>query len=123
MPIEIYASDCYGAMLYDLSSSVCESYFKAWNTCVKLIWNVPRSTYTYIVEQVLASNFVSLRNHVYSRYVNFFQQLFRSSSREVRHLVRIVSRDVRSVTCRNVQLITDLSGLSPWDLARWRIKD
>ena len=121
--VEVYASDCYGTMLYDLSSPACESYFKAWNTCVKLTWNVPRSTYTYIVEQVLAPNFVSLRNQVYSRYVNFFQQLFRSSSREVRHLVRIVARDVRSVTSRNVRLIADLTGLSPWDMARWRIKE
>ena len=82
-----------------------------------------RSTYTYIVENVLASGFVSLRNQAYSRYVNFFQQLFGSSSREVRHLVRIVARDVRSVTSRNVNLIKDVSGLSPWDYTKWRIKN
>ena len=75
------------------------------------------------MKQVLAADFVSLRNQVYSRYVNFFQQLITSSSREVRHLVRIVGRDVRSVTSRNVRLITNLTGLSPWDFARWRIKE
>lgn len=47
--VQIYASDCYGVMLYDLASQSSESYFKAWNTCVKLTWDVPRSTYTYIV--------------------------------------------------------------------------
>ena len=121
--VQIYASDLYGAMMYVLSSPASESYFKAWNTCVKLTWNDPRSTYTYIVENVLASGFVTLRNQAYSRYVNFFQQLFGSSSREVRHLVRIVARDVRSVTSRNVNLVTSSSGLSPWNFAKWRVKE
>ena len=53
--VQIYASDCYGVMLYDLASQSSESYFKAWNTCVKLTWDVPRSTYTYIVENTLAA--------------------------------------------------------------------
>ena len=109
-------------MLYDLSSSSCESLFKSWNTCMKLIWGVPRGTFTYLVENVLASNFKSLRHQIYGRYVNYFQGLFKSSSREVRHLARIVSRDVRSVTCRNVTLLAELTGLSPWDFSKWRIE-
>ena len=51
--VHVYASDCNGVMLYDLSSQASESYFKAWNNCVKLTWDVPRSTFTYIVENVL----------------------------------------------------------------------
>ena len=95
--VQVYACDGYGSMLYDFSSFSCESLFKSWNTCVKLTWGVPRSTYTYLVENVLASNFISLRHQVYGRFVNYFQGLFKSSSREVRHLARIVSRDIRSV--------------------------
>ena len=121
--VQIYASDCYGVMLYDLASQSSESYFKAWNTCVKLIWDVPRSTYTYIVENTLAAGFDSLRNQVYARYVTYFQKLFQSSSKEVRHLVRIVARDARSVTWKNVSLIKEVSGLSPWDYSKWRIKE
>ena len=51
------------------------------------------------------------------------QGLFKGSSREVRHLARIVSRDVRYVTCRNVTLLSELTGLSPWDYSKWRIQD
>ena len=109
--VQVFACDGYGSMLYDLSSFSCESLFKSWNTCIKLIWDVPRSTFTYLVENVLAKNFVPLRHQVYGRYVNYFQGLFKSSSREVRHLVRVVSRDVRSVTSRNVELIKAASGL------------
>ena len=86
------------------------------------MWNIPRSTFTYIVENVGASNFMSLRNQVYSRYVGYFQQLLKSSSREVRHLARSVGRDERSVTCRNIRLLTEISGLSPWDYSKERIK-
>ena len=90
---------------------------------MKLTWGVPRSTYTYLVENVLASNFISLRHQVYGRFVNYFQGLFKSSSREVRHLARIVSRDIRSVTCRNVLLLKEVTGLSPWDYSKRRIED
>ena len=118
---QVYASDAYGFMLYDLSSQSSQSYLKSWNTFVKLAWNVPLNTYTYIVENCLAENFVSLKKQIYSRYVKFFQNLFTSSSKEVRHLARIVSRDARSTVFRNVQFLLDTSGLSPWDFANWRI--
>ena len=121
--VQVFACDGYGSMLYDLSSTSCESLFKSWNTCVKLIWGVPRSTFTYLVENTLASNFVSLRHQVYGRYVKYFQGLFQSSSKEVRHLARIVSRDARSVTCRNVTLLSEVTGLSPWDYSKWRIQE
>ena len=71
-----------------------------------------------IVGNVFAKDFVSLRQQVYARYMNYFQGLFRSSSKEVRHLVRIISRDVRSVTSKNVELIARASGLSPWDFSK-----
>ena len=110
-------------MLYDLSSPSTEYLFKSWNTCIKLIWGVPKSTFTYLVDNVLSLNYVSLKHQVYARYVSYFQGLFNSSSREVRHLARIVSRDVRSVTCRNVRLIEESTGLSPWDYSVSRIKE
>ena len=90
---------------------------------MKLIWNVPRNTFTYIVDNVLAENSVSLKNQVYGRFTNFFKNLFKSSSKDVRHLVRIVSRDVRSVTSKNVEHLHTLTGLSPWDFSSSRIED
>ena len=119
--VQVYASDAYGFMLYDLQSQGSQSYFKSWNTFVKLAWDVPLDTYTYIVENCLAEKFVPLRKQIYSRYVNFFQNLLTSSSKEVRHLARIVSRDAKSTVFRNIQLIKEISGLSPWDYTSSRI--
>ena len=118
---QVYVSDVYGFMLYDLASQASQSYLKSWNTFVKLAWDVPRDTYTYLVENVLAEKFVPLRKQIYSRYVNFFQHLFTSCSQEIRHLARIVSRDARSTVFKNVRLIEEMSGLSPWDYSSWRI--
>ena len=100
-----------------------EQYFKAWNTCCgKLIFNIPRSTYTYLVEDFFARNHVTLRNQVLSRYPNFFQSLLISPSKEVQLLANLVSRDPRSNTYTNIQYITSLSGLNPWDYSAAIIK-
>ena len=48
--IEVYCCDGYGSMLWSLSSDTAESYFKAWNTAVKLVYHVPRNSFTYLVE-------------------------------------------------------------------------
>ena len=109
-------------MLHDLGCPSSESIFKSWNTAIKLIWNVPRSTFTYIVENLLAENFETLRNSVYSRYPTFFQNLLKSSSKEVAFLANIVSRDVQSVTARNLKLIENASGYSPWDYSKMKVK-
>ena len=120
--LDIFTSDCYGLMLHDLASPSTESIFKSWNTAVKLTWNVPRSTYTYIVENHLAKNCHTLRHQIYSRYSRFFQNLLTSSSKEVSFLANIVSRDSQSVTNKNIELVKNAAGCSPWDFSTWRIK-
>ena len=118
---QVYASDAYGFMLYDLTSNTSESFFSCWNTFVKLAWNVPRSTYTFVVDNLLASHFSSLKKQILSRYTTFFQSLFTSASKEVRHLVRIVSRDAKSTVYKNVKFIENICGLSPWDHPKLKI--
>ena len=46
--IQLYCSDAYGGMLWNLSSNVSEQFFKTWNTCVKLVYGLPRNTFTYL---------------------------------------------------------------------------
>ena len=68
-----------------------------------------------LVENSLANQFVPPRKQICTRYVNFLSKLSISSSKEVRHLAKIVSRDAKSTVFRNIQYIKNLSGLSPWD--------
>ena len=42
--IEMMCMDSYGSMLWELGSDRAEQFFKSWNTCVKLVYNIPLST-------------------------------------------------------------------------------
>ena len=103
-------------MLWDLGSVQAEQFFKCWNTCVKLVYAVPRSTFTYLVEGFFAKGQPSLRNQVISRYSGFFRNLLKSPSKEVRVLARIVSSDPRSTTCVNLRYLRKLTGLGQPEL-------
>ena len=120
--VQVYCCDGYGSMLWSLGSDTSEQYFKAWNTCVKLVHDVPRSTFTYLVEGYLAKDFVPLRNQILARYPAFFQSLLNCPSKEIRLLAHIVSRDPMSTTYRNLCLVREVSGLDPWDFSSQRIK-
>ena len=110
-------------MLWDLSSDAAESLFKCWNTNVKLIYGLPRSTFTYLVEGHLAASFPSLRNQVFVRYAGFFRSLLNSPSKEIQFLARVVSKDPRSTTYRNLQLLSSKSGLQePYMCSHEKVK-
>jgi hypothetical protein len=110
--VQIICSDAYGSMLWKLSSDASEQFFKAWNTTVKLVYDVPRSTFTYLVEGHFAAGHTSLRNQILSRYSGFYRNLINSPSKEVRILARIVSGDPRSSTCSNLRYLQKMTGLS-----------
>ena len=121
--IQILCCDGYGSMLWELQSSKAEQLFKSWNTAVKLVWEVPRSTFTYLVEGYLAGEQISLRNQILSRYPGFFRGLLSSPSREVRLLARLVKDDPRSSTCRNLRYIRQMTGLQQAEsFSSWRVK-
>ena len=122
--LQVLSSDAYGSMLWDLNSDKAEQYFKSWNTCIKLVYEVPRSTFTYLVEGFLAGDQASLRNQVLSRYPGFYRNLLNSASKEVRILARIVARDPRSTTWKNLQYLERLTNLKqPHLYSASRIKE
>ena len=109
--IQVFSSDLYGCMLWDLSSDAAESLFKCWNTNVKLTFGIPRSTFTYLIEGHFAATFPSLRNQVLCRYGSFYQGLLKSPSKEVQFLARILAKDPRSTTYKNLRLLTEKTKL------------
>ena len=122
--VQILCCDAYGSMLWDLRSNPAEQFFKSWNTCVKLVYRVPRSTYTYLVEGFLASTQCSLRNQILSRYPGFYRNLMTSPSKEVRMLAKMVSEDPRSTTCRNLRYLREVTNLEQAEqYSSWRIRE
>lgn len=111
--LTVYCCDAYGAMLWPLASHSAQMYFRAWNTAVKLTHNLPRSTFTYLVEDYFAGRETSLRNQVISRYPGFLQSLLQSPCPEVRVLCRVAAADPDSTTRANINYLQEMTGYSP----------
>ena len=107
---QVLCSNAYGSMLWKVSSTADEQFFKCWTTGVKMVHGVLRSTFTYLVEGHLAAGHTSLRSQVLSRYSVFFRNVLESPSKEVRILSRIVSSDPRSTICSNLKYMEKLTG-------------
>ena len=120
---DIYCSSHYGSMLWDLNGEAAMQYFNSWTTAIKLAWDCPRGTRTYLVQQVLACGGSSAKVDIMSRYGKFFQGLRKSPCREVAILANLIARDRRSVTGRNVNIVSEHSGCDVWGDSPFKIKE
>jgi hypothetical protein len=121
--IDRYAGDYYGAMLWNLYDEKSSGqYFRCWGTTVKLAWGCPRSTHRYFVNNFLALGFVSIRVKVISRYVNFFQTLLKSRSKEVRLVAQLAAQDKSSTTGINLAKIYNETNINPWTSSSYQIR-
>jgi hypothetical protein len=84
------------------------------NTCVKLVWDLPRSTHNFFVDHFLAETFSSVRKNILSQYVGFLHRLGGSVSSEARLMSRIAGSDIRSMTGKNCHNLEQEFGLDPW---------
>ena len=106
--------DFYGSMLWDQREDQVKQLFNCWSTCVKLAWNVPRATHTYLLDHLLSCDLTSARVDIIVRCLKFFKGLLKSPTREVLVMANISARDVRSTVCKNLLFISQESGKDPW---------
>ena len=92
--LKVFAGDMYGSNLWQLCGAMAEQMDHAWNTNIKLAWNVPRGTHTYFVDRMLGCGISHVKTDVIGRYIKFFKSLRESPSMEVSVLVHFVARDV-----------------------------
>ena len=111
--VKIYALHLSGAMLWNFDNNSTGMYCRSWNTNIKLAYEVPRETHTYIVENYLASEYNPVIQEIYSRYTKFLKSLKESASIEVKHLFSIVRYNVQSTTGGNIYTIIKRTGLNP----------
>ena len=114
--VAVFCCDAYGSPLWHLDSPAANSFYKAWSSCVRRVFGLPLSTFTYLVEGHLAQNFTPLRNMVLGRYPAFYRRLLESSSAEVRVMASLAAEWAQTVTARNLAHLQDLTNLDPlWD--------
>ena len=100
--VNTYCCSMYGSMTWPLFSAKATQVFNCWSTCVKLAWDVPRATHTYLVDNLLCGGIPSIRNSVLARFCKFYHSLTISESLAVRVMANISSNDIRSVTGSNL---------------------
>jgi hypothetical protein len=120
--VKVFAGDLYGAMLWKLSGDLAKQVYHAWNTCIKLAWQVPRATHTYFVERLLNCGLSHVRTDILARYVKYLTSLRSSPSMEVVVLANLVARDVRTTTGANLHYLTEMTGLDPWQCSPKDVK-
>ena len=121
--IHTYAGHWYGSMLWDLFGEKAGQIYRSWSTAVKLTWDVPRSTHTFLVHGLLAPHLPTVKQQLLSRYVNFVKKLFSSISPEVRVVANMVARCARSNTGKNLLNIERETNLDPLSSHPWMIRD
>ena len=99
--------------MWDLYGVRAEQCYKAWSTAVKLAWDMPRTTHTWVVDNLLSCNLASARERILANYVGYLNRLGSSASWEVRILAEVQSRDAGSVTGRNTINLKEEFGTDP----------
>ena len=120
--VQTYAGHWYGAMLWDLYGEKAGQLYRSWNTSVKVAWDVPRATHTYLVDNLLSCGLLNVKQQLVSRFVNFFRSLLKSQSTEVKVVASIVARCARSITGRNLKNIQLETKMDPWREEAWKIR-
>ena len=121
--VKTYCCDHYGSMLWDLGGDMANQMYNTWNTAVKLAWDLPRGTHTFLVDNLLSGGLLHVRSDILSRYTGFYRSLRNSVSKEVAILSSIVSRDIRSNTGKNLHFLKVETGLDPLSTPAWKIKE
>ena len=121
--IKILCCHAYGAMLWQLQSQSSTSFFKAYSSCVRRVYGLPLTTFTYLVEGHLASHQPPLRNMVLVRYPRFYQRLLTSASSEVAIVAKVVTKDARSTTAGNVAFMRSITGLDVVEASRLEVRN
>ena len=120
--VQTYAGHWYGSMLWDLNGEMAGQISRSWSTSVKMAWDVPRSTHTWLVDNLLGSGFFSVKQQLVGRYVNFVSGLLKSVSPEVKTVANMVARCARSTTGKNMMSIQRETGLDPWRSQAWMVR-
>ena len=120
--VKVYAGDFYGAMLWRLDGVMAKQVYLAWNTCIKLAWQVPRNTHTYFVERMLDCGLSHVKTDIMARYIKYLSAIRNSPSMEVVVLANMVARDVRTTTGANLHYVERITGLVPWTCSPKQVK-
>ena len=113
LTLQINCSDYYGSNLWNLFGARAGQVYRAYNTNVKLTWDLPRSTHTWLVTHLLGCGLPSAKETILAGFTGFLTRLQQSASWEVRVMAELEVRDATSVTGRNIIMFKKELGTDP----------
>ena len=107
--INIYATSFYGSSLWDFNSPEAIKLFNSWNILVRIVFNVPRNTHRYFIEEL--SNCKHIMSIIFQRYLGFMSSLLNSKKHCLSALARLVLNDEGSLSSQNIETISKKANL------------
>ena len=119
----IQNSHFYGSVLWNLSSQEVGQLEKSWNVSMRIMFNLPRETHCYLIEEV--SEQLHVKTILVRRFLNFIQAVRSSKKKALRDLLKVVELDTQSVTGRNLRNIliqTDVHDVRKLKASDYKVK-
>ena len=117
----IYACSFYSSSLYDLFSKTLDQLYRTWNKSVRILFNVPMDTYTYLIESI--SNSLHPKVMLSSRFVSFHRNNISCGKPGVRLLSNIFKSDLRTSYGRNLTNISNECNIPMNELTNVKVKN
>ena len=90
---------------------------RAWNTAIRILFNVHRDTHSYLIESIL-----HVKTMLASRCGSFYETIEASSKLCIRFLSNLCKNDLNTVLGRNVFSIANDCSVNPSDLSKMLVK-
>ena len=104
----IYNGHFTGSPLWDIFSKEAEMFEKTWNTSVRTMYDLPRNSHKYFVEEISGSP--HLKSILIRRFLNFTEQIKNSKKKALKNVFQIMRKNCQSVTGSNLRKIMLLVG-------------
>ena len=102
---KIYACSFYSSSLFDLFGWKLGQLYRTWNKAVRILFNVPMNTHTYLIETISKS--LHPKVMLSSRFVTFHKTNISCKKPSVRLLASLASSDQRTSYGRNLRNISN----------------
>ena len=90
---------------------------------VKLAWNIPQQSHTYIITDLLARGMATIRTAVLARYVKFVRSLLNHESLEVAAVANCLVMDRGSTIGANVYKLEREAGIDIRSVTPAKVKE
>ena len=97
----IYNTSFYGCVLWNMFGNDMERIEKTWNVSVRRMMNLPREAHRFFIETLSKTRHIIFS--LYSRYVNFINQITECSKPAMTNLLATIKYDCQSRTGSNLR--------------------